>query len=122
MRNYQEDLGWNVQDKKDMPYKVTFTQAFLTFFLPALSHFTILYAATHFDPCNGNPGCMAGTLSIYFFIFISLPTLVLLLISTLIQVMKKSLLFKRMLSINMTIALVPMIASAFVIIVWQMSK
>jgi len=55
------------------------------FIVPLVLHLAIFSFASLYDPCNNNPGCMAGSLTAYFFILCTLPTIIILCITSLIQ-------------------------------------
>lgn len=69
------------------------------------------------DPCNNNPGCMAGSVSGYFFFLLSIPTLVIILIAGLVQKSGVKENFKRYLLINSSIAIFPFVLSFFIYLV-----
>ncbi len=77
--------------------------------LPILLHLAIVGAYSGIDPCNNNPGCMAGSPTIYFTILFTLPTLLILFIVNLFQAFSKRPDYRRYLKINIKISLLPFI-------------
>ena len=75
--------------------------------MPALAHLSIVGAYSTVDPCNNNPGCMAGTPTIYFLVIGSAPTLFILLIVAIIQAGISKPNYSKYLKINFFVAFSP---------------
>ena len=75
--------------------------------IPAIIHLLIIGIYSTIDPCNNNPGCMAGTLTVYFMMLFTGPTLIILLIANLMQCSLYSEKYSKYLVINISISLFP---------------
>ena len=81
---------------------------FLTVLLPPLVlHWGIFFYFAQFDPCIGNPGCMAGSASLYFQYFISIPTSIVVFISAAVQGLLLKEKYRKHLLINFVLAVLP---------------
>jgi hypothetical protein len=80
------------------------------FVLPVLLHLLIIGAYSRVDPCNDNPGCMAGSASLFFVILVSAPTIAILVAASLVQLLRKGRNYTKYLLINSAIAVFPYIA------------
>ncbi len=85
-------------------------------FVPVVLHILIIAAYSTIDPCNGNPGCMAGSATAFFLILVSAPTILILLITTTFQAFETSPNYSKYLKINIGIALVPYLLVGILII------
>ena len=95
------------------PSKVLATA--LLFFVPAIIHLLLFGILSSLDPCNGNSGCMAGSLSGFFLVLFTLPTLLLLLLFTLVQIASISQNYRKYLKINISLSILPFLV-AFLIL------
>ena len=68
-----------------MVYEAVKNASFRIFIVPGTLHLAIFAGLALFDPCNNNSGCMAGSISAYFLILFTLPTIIILLISSFAQ-------------------------------------
>ncbi len=75
--------------------------------LPALIHILIVGAFSTIDPCNNNPGCMAGTPTIYFLFLVSAPVMLVLLVTNIVQLLIEKPNYAKYLKVNLGIALIP---------------
>jgi|APSaa5957512535_1039671.scaffolds.fasta_scaffold29061_6 hypothetical protein len=75
--------------------------------LPAFIHFLIVGAFSTIDPCNNNPGCMAGSSTFYFLLLITTPVMLVLFVGSIIQLMIEEPNYSKYLIINLGIALIP---------------
>jgi len=76
--------------------------------LPAFIHILIVSAFSTIDPCNDNPGCMMGSLTFYFLLFITAPVMFVLFIGSIIQLLIDKPNYPKYLKINLGIALIPL--------------
>ena len=75
--------------------------------LPAFTHILIVGAFSTIDPCNDNPGCMAGTPTFYFLFLVTAPVMLVLLVGNIFQLLVDKPNYSKYLKINFGIALVP---------------
>lgn len=75
--------------------------------LPALIHILIVGAFSTIDPCNDNPGCLAGSPTFYFLFLITTPVMVVLFVASIIQMLINKPNYSKYLKINLGIVLVP---------------
>jgi len=83
--------------------------ATVLFFIPVLLHLLLYAILARYDPCRGNSGCMAGSLSAYFLVLFTLPTMVLLSIFTLVQVFGSSHNYRKFLWVNTILSVSPFV-------------
>lgn len=87
--------------------------------VPAVTHLAIVGAYSTVDPCNNNPGCMAGTPTAIFFIVGTLPALAVLIVLNLFQSLKKHPNYAKYLTVNMVVVIVPFILAG---VIYLLSK
>lgn len=90
----------------------------IIFVFPALMHIVLLTILQYYDPCTGNSGCMSGSTTGFFFILLTLPAILLLLVISLVQVFGgKYNNYRKYLKINITLSLAPFVVGFIGLIV-----
>ena len=89
---------------------------------PAGLHLGIALMLSRLDPCNNNPGCMAGSLSGYFLVLFTIPTLVLLTVFAVVQAFVSEPNFNRHLKINSILAIVPFVIAGLLYLALKLSR
>jgi hypothetical protein len=75
--------------------------------VPILVQIACLFVVSSVDPCNSNPGCMAGTMTSYVAIFVLPASLLVLVIATIIEWATGKVSGRTALIINVCLALIP---------------
>jgi hypothetical protein len=108
MPDYEEELNWDSGGEKT-DNKMSLGQSVKAIIIPLLIQVVCVLIVSIFDPCNNNPGCMAGNITAYSAILILPSTLVILLFVTFVEVIIKTVEYKKALKINSILAIVPFI-------------
>ncbi len=108
MPNYEKELHW-VRSGKTEQRKISFWQSVKAILLPVLLQVICVLIVSHFDPCNNNPRCMAGTITGFSAIIIIPPTLVILFFITLVEVGSRKVEYQKALTINSILAILPFV-------------
>ncbi|MEM7283958.1 MAG: hypothetical protein AAF438_20270 [Pseudomonadota bacterium] len=90
--------------------KLPLSLGLLAFGLALIAHASIvLFVLQKGDPCNNNPGCMAGSGTQYFIALISIPTMLVMLLTTVVSLFRQRSGFRKILGINFAISVLPFI-------------
>lgn len=104
MRNGEEDRS-RERSEGGQSSQISFWQACKLVFTPLLLQVICVLVLHRFDPCTGNPGCMAGSITGYSAIFILPATMLVLLFLTFIEVTSRKARYTMALRINSMFAL-----------------
>ena len=108
MPDYEKDLHWGKPGHMGQR-KISFWQAIKIIVLPVLLQVVCVLIVSQFDPCNNNPGCMAGNITAYSAIFILPPSLVILAFLSFIEAGSRKVEYRKALKINSVLALLPFV-------------
>lgn len=116
MNDYKKALGWNDRAGSKPGRLMSWRQLILAVVIPLLIQWAIWYLLMINDPCNNNPGCMAGSISGYSLILIMLPSLLLVLLMGLFEVFVFNARYKTALVINTSTTIAPFLLILIVLI------
>jgi hypothetical protein len=105
MKPYAEKLGWT--EAPGPQGGMSFKQGVAAVLLPMAIQVACLFLLAAVDPCNNNPGCMAGSLTGYALVLLLPASLIFLIFLTLIEEAFKSIRFKVVLIVNSALAFLP---------------
>lgn len=83
--------------------------------LPAALNALVVLLYSFNDPCNNNPGCMAGSATFYLYVLVCLPTAVALFLVTVFQMTRPQPARLRYFLINLGIAASPFVLLALLV-------
>ena len=108
MPNYEKDFRWK-KSRRIAQKKMSLQQSIKVIIIPLLLQVVCVLIVNYFDPCNNNPGCMAGNITGISALFILPLTLVILALITFIEVGSRKVDYKKALKFNSVLALLPFV-------------
>lgn len=108
MEDYNKGLKWG-GDQDKIEYIMSIKQSIVTVFGPLLLQVVLVFFISAIDPCNNNPGCMAGSVTTYLVILILPSSFIILSLITYLEYISCKLSYYKSLTINIILASIPFV-------------
>jgi len=108
MQDYGKDLKWG-EEQDEIVHLMSIKQSVFTVIGPIIFQIVLILFISAIDPCNNNPGCMAGSITAYAVLLVLPSSFVILSLISYFEYITGKVSFYNSLTINCVLAALPFV-------------